>query len=191
MLALDADTGKLKWHYQFSPHDVHDYDATQIPVLLDAPWPGQPRKLLHANRNGFLYVLDRTNGQFLSGKPFFTRVTWAKGIGLDGRPFIAPGSEKTWGAPRAFDPFTAEKKWEFKYFSPPNGGALSTAGGIVFARDSDGIFIAFDARTGKDLWHIQLGAAVCSSPMIYSLGGRQFVAIPAGAALFAFALPGQ
>ena len=72
MLALDADTGKLKWHYQFTPHDLHDYDATQIPVLLDAPWQGQPRKLLlHANRNGFLYVLDRTNGKFLSAKPFF------------------------------------------------------------------------------------------------------------------------
>src|SRR5580700_508792 len=89
MLALDADTGKLKWHFQFTPHDLHDYDSTQIPVLVDAPWQGQPRKLLlHANRNGFLYVLDRTNGQFLSAKAF-GNVTWATGIGPDGRPVVS------------------------------------------------------------------------------------------------------
>jgi alcohol dehydrogenase (cytochrome c) len=80
MLALDADTGKLKWHYQFTPHDLHDYDSTQVPVLVDEEWQGQPRKLLiQANRNGFLYVLDRTNGQFLQAKPF-AEVTWAKEI---------------------------------------------------------------------------------------------------------------
>ena len=96
MLALDADTGKLKWHFQFTPHDLHDYDSTQIPVLVDAPWQGQPRKLLlHANRNGFLYVLDRTNGKFLSAKPFFPRLNWAKEIGSDGRPVVIPGSEPT------------------------------------------------------------------------------------------------
>ena len=73
MLALDADTGKLKWYYQFTPHDLYDYDATQIPVLIDADWEGQPRKLLiQANRNGFFYVLDRTNGKFLLGKSFGT-----------------------------------------------------------------------------------------------------------------------
>jgi alcohol dehydrogenase (cytochrome c) len=254
MLALDADTGKLKWHYQFTPHDLHDYDATQVPVLLDANWEGQPRKLLlHANRNGFLYVLDRTSGNVLSAKPF-AHITWAKEIGPDGRPVIAPGSEptpegarvcpgalgatnwfspsynpqtgwlyvasseecdlfsaapqkyheghdflgsvyvpasgeKAWGALRALDPFTGEKKWEFKYTSPPWGGVLSTAGGVVFAGDSEGNFTAMDARTGKDQWHIQLGAAVYSSPVTYSLDGRQYVVIPAGAALFVFALP--
>ena len=253
MLALDADTGKLKWHYQFTPHDLHDYDSTQIPVLLDANWEGRPRKLLlQADRNGFLYVLDRITGEFLSAKPF-AQITWAKEIGRDGRPVIAPHSEPTaegtrvcpsalgatnwfspsyspqtkWlyvassescdifsaapqkyhvghdflgsiyvpasgqkasGALRALDPFTGEKKWEFKYMSPPWGGVLSTAGGVVFAGDSDGNFTALDARTGKDLWHIQLGAAVYSSPITYSLDGRQYVAIPAGAALFAFAL---
>jgi alcohol dehydrogenase (cytochrome c) len=253
MLALDADTGKLKWHYQFTPHDLHDYDATQVPVLVDANWEGQPRKLLlHANRNGFLYVLDRTTGKVLSAKPF-AHITWAKEIGPDGRPVIAPGSaptsegvrvcpgalgatnwfspsynpqtgwlyvasseecdlfsaapqkyheghdflgsvyvpasgEKAWGALRALDPFTGEKKWEFKYTSPPWGGVLSTAGGVVFAGDSEGNFTALDARTGKDQWHIQLGAAVYSSPITYSLDGRQYVVIPAGAALFAFAL---
>ena len=253
MVALDADTGKLKWHYQFTPHDLHDYDATQIPVLVDAMWQGRPRKLLlHANRNGFLYVLDRTNGAFLSATQF-AHVTWAKEIGRDGRPVVTADSEPTltgtrtcpgalgatnwfspsyspqtgllyvasseecdlftagpqkyheghdflgsiyvpasgeraWGALRAIDPLTGKRVWEFKYSSPPWGGVLSTAGKIVFAGDAEGNFIALDALTGKDLWHLQLGAAIYSSPISYSLDGRQYVVIPAGGALFAFAL---
>jgi alcohol dehydrogenase (cytochrome c) len=107
-----------------------------------------------------------------------------------GSVYVPASGEKAWGALRAFDPFTGEKKWEFKYFTPPNGGCLSTAGGVVFAGDSDGNFVAVDARSGKDLWHIQLGAAIYSSPMSYSLDGKQYVVIPAGGALFAFALPG-
>src|SRR6185436_8433377 len=84
VVALDADTGTLKWHFQFTPHDVHDWDATQIPVLLNLNFRGVRRKLLaQANRNGFFYLLDRTNGQFLFAEPFAT-VTWAKGIGADG-----------------------------------------------------------------------------------------------------------
>jgi alcohol dehydrogenase (cytochrome c) len=86
VIALDADTGQLKWHYQFTPHDEFDFDATQVPVLADMTWQGQPRKLmLWANRNGFWYVFDRTNGQFLQGKPF-TKVNWADGFDANGRP---------------------------------------------------------------------------------------------------------
>jgi alcohol dehydrogenase (cytochrome c) len=86
VIALDPDTGRLKWHYQFTPHDEFDYDATQVPVLVDMTWQGSPRKLmLWANRNGFWYVLDRTNGQFLQGKPF-TKVNWAEGFDEKGRP---------------------------------------------------------------------------------------------------------
>jgi len=81
------DTGKLKWHYQFTPHDVHVYDATEPNVLVDAPYKGKDRKLLlHADRNGFFYVLDRTNGQILLARKFVQRLTWASGIGSDGRP---------------------------------------------------------------------------------------------------------
>jgi alcohol dehydrogenase (cytochrome c) len=77
ILALDAKTGKLKWHYQFTPHDVHDWDAQEPPVLVDTNWQGQPRKLLlQANRNGFFYVLDRTNGQLLLGKQFLRKLNW-------------------------------------------------------------------------------------------------------------------
>jgi alcohol dehydrogenase (cytochrome c) len=95
VIALDADTGKLKWHYQFSPHNEFDWDATQIPVLVDMPFQGRPRKvMLWANRNGMFYVLDRTNGQFLLGKPF-TKVNWASGFDERGRPIRVPGIQPT------------------------------------------------------------------------------------------------
>ena len=253
MLALDADTGKLRWYFQFTPHDVHDYDATQIPVLIDSDWNGKPRKLLMlANRSGFFYVLDRTDGKFLSAKPF-GRVTWTPGIGADGKPAqqadgsgkkegerVCPGAlgmtnwyspsyspqtklfyvatsnecdiftsapqkyraghdflgsvyvpdpvERPRGALKALDPLSGEVKWEFPYFSNPNGGALSTAGGLVFAGDSDGNFIALDAKSGKALWHVQLGAAIYSTAISYEMDGKQYVVIPVGAALFAFGL---
>ncbi|MCX6593472.1 MAG: PQQ-binding-like beta-propeller repeat protein [Acidobacteria bacterium] len=93
VLALDPATGKLKWHYQFTPHDVHDWDATEPNVLVDTTYRGRPRKLLlHADRNGFFYVFDRTQGELLLAKPFMHRVTWATGIGADGRPVLAPPS---------------------------------------------------------------------------------------------------
>jgi PQQ-dependent dehydrogenase (methanol/ethanol family) len=94
VLALDPATGKLKWHYQFTPHDVHDWDATEPNVLVDTVYRGKPRKLLlHADRNGFFYVFDRTQGELLLAKSFMHRVTWATGIGADGRPMLAPPSE--------------------------------------------------------------------------------------------------
>ncbi len=71
VVALDADTGKLRWHFQFTPHDTHDWDANQIPVLADLTIAGRPRKvMLVANRNGFFYTLDRATGEFLQAKPF-------------------------------------------------------------------------------------------------------------------------
>lgn len=254
MLALDADTGKLKWYFQFTPHDLYDYDATQIPIILDADWQGRPRKLLiQANRNGFLYVLDRTDGKFLFGKAF-GNVTWANGIGPDGKPILNPRLKlkpdgtrvcpgalglTNWYAPsynpdtgllfvatstecdiftsspqpyraghdflgsvyvpdpaerptgnlKAIDPLSGTVKWSFPYFSNPNGGALSTAGGVVFAGDSDGNFIVLKAKTGRDLWHVQLGAAIYSTAITFEVDGKQYVVIPAGSTLFAFAVP--
>jgi alcohol dehydrogenase (cytochrome c) len=95
ILALDADTGALKWYFQFTPHDQFDYDATETPILIDATYKGKPRKLLvQANRNGFIYVLDRTNGKFLSATPFVHKLTWATGIDAQGRP-IRSGLEPT------------------------------------------------------------------------------------------------
>ena len=93
------------------------------------------------------------------------------------------------GALKAIDVLTGEEKWNFQYFSSPNGGALSTSGGVVFAGDSDGNFIVLDAKTGRDLWHMQLGAAIYSTAITFEVDGKQYVIIPAGSALFAFALP--
>lgn len=96
VVALEPETGKLRWHYQFTPHDLHDWDAAQTPVLVDALFRGQPRKLLlQANRNGFFYVLDRVTGEFLLGQPFVQKMTWASGIGKDGRPRVLPDTEPT------------------------------------------------------------------------------------------------
>ena len=95
MIALDPDTGKLKWHYQFSPHNEFDWDSTQVPVLADIDWQGKPRKvMLWANRNGLFYVLDRANGQFLKGQPF-VKVNWVDGFDEKGRPIPVPGIAPT------------------------------------------------------------------------------------------------
>jgi alcohol dehydrogenase (cytochrome c) len=117
VVALDADTGKMKWYFQFSPNDAHDYDATQVPVLANTNWKGSPRKLmLWANRNGYFYVLDRTDGKFLSGTPF-VRITWATGLDPQtGRPqlrhlepgvpvFPGPEGATNWYSP-SFSPHT-------------------------------------------------------------------------------------
>jgi len=91
ILALDPKTGKLKWYYQTTPHDTHDWDATEPLVLIDREWDGQMRKLLiQANRNGFFYVLDRTDGKLLLSKPFVNSINWAKEIGADGKPVLLP-----------------------------------------------------------------------------------------------------
>jgi len=97
VVALDADTGKLKWYYQFTPHDEFDFDSTQVPVIADINWKGSARKvLLFSNRNGIFYVLDRVTGEFLLGKPF-VKVTWMDGFDDKGRPHrtLSPSPEGT------------------------------------------------------------------------------------------------
>jgi alcohol dehydrogenase (cytochrome c) len=244
-VALDADTGKLRWHFQFTPHDVMDWDAAQIPVLTEIEWQGRPRKvMLWANRNGHMYVLDRTTGAFLMGKPF-VEVNWMTGFDERGRPLqtakldpygttnILPGASPTnwyppsyspgtglfyipawergtamrrpspgYGAVRAFDPRTGEKKWEFRRNDAVfTSGVLTTASDLLFtgtwgdfysepsaARLEDGYFYALDARTGQLLWQMSLAGSVNASPMSYSVGGKQYIAVAAGINLFAFAL---
>jgi alcohol dehydrogenase (cytochrome c) len=89
LLAINPDTGKLKWYFQFTPHDLYDYDGVETPVLVNRLYKGRPRKLIvEANRNGFIYVLDRTNGKFLSATQFSKSLNWAKGIDSSGRPII-------------------------------------------------------------------------------------------------------
>jgi alcohol dehydrogenase (cytochrome c) len=267
VVALDADTGALKWHFQFSPHDEFDYDAVQIPVLADVTWQGFPRKvMLWANRNGYFYVLDRTSGEFLLGKPF-VEVNWASRLDEKGRPvrvpgmvpsregtIIAPGNQggtnwyspsysprtglfyipswvnyttqyvkqdaeyvegriygggaprstvpgvragqllnyakedEGYGAVRALDPRTGELKWEFKMTDFTDAGVLTTASNVLFSGGREGYFYALDAGTGALLWRAALGGRVVSGPMTYSVGGRQYVSVAAGNALFSFAL---
>ncbi|HUS04669.1 MAG TPA: PQQ-binding-like beta-propeller repeat protein [Bryobacteraceae bacterium] len=113
ILALDPQTGKLKWHYQFTPHDVHDWDATEPPLLVDTKYAGKDRKLLlHADRNGFFYVLDRTNGKVLLAQPFGTRQTWTQGIGPDGRPLPPPAVESPLDCP------SDAANWDSAAYSP-------------------------------------------------------------------------
>jgi alcohol dehydrogenase (cytochrome c) len=257
LVALDVDTGKLAWHYQFTPHDVHDWDSTQVPILADLTVNNQPRKVvMFANRNGFYYTLDRTNGRIIVAKPF-VRTTWATEIGSDGRPMMLPGhtpNEKgeltcpdiaggtnfwpptfdpaqrlffvnarevcatyyawkpefiqgdrftggagqrargpdyqAYGALRAIDPTTGERKWELKYISPSSAGVLSTAAGLIFTGDAEGNLLAVDSRSGKLLWHYQMGANLHgTSPTTYMIDGRQHLLVPAGTTLTAWALP--
>ncbi len=253
LIALDGDTGKLKWHFQFTPHDTHDWDACETPMLLDLNWRGKPRKVVvQANRNGFFYVLDRVTGEFLMAKPF-SRQTWAKQIDDKGRPVLAgvsdptpegnrqcPGlagsanwmapsynpqtgwfyfpvrescdvyfssppsfiegkpywgsvfrgatDEKEWGELRALDPSTGESKWSFRYEKAPWAGTLATSGGVVFAGDEDGYVMAFDAKTGKNLWHFYTGSRLVTAPVTYLVDGKQYVTMPSGAALISFAV---
>jgi alcohol dehydrogenase (cytochrome c) len=122
ILALEPATGKLKWYYQFTPHDVHDWDAQEPPLLVDASWQGQPRKLLmEANRNGFFYVLDRTNGKLLLAKPFLKKLNWAEGIGADGRPILKDLPKQANGDTYVCPGFQGGANWFASSFNPATG----------------------------------------------------------------------
>jgi alcohol dehydrogenase (cytochrome c) len=121
VLALERKTGKLKWYYQFTPHDTHDWDATEPVVLVDVDWHGQPRKLLlTANRNGFFYVFDRVEGQVLLAKPFVKKLNWAKEIGPDHRPSLA-ALEKVGTGTKVCPSQDGATNWYSTAFSPSTG----------------------------------------------------------------------
>ena len=121
VLALDADTGKLKWHYQFTPHDELDYDSVQVPVLGDIQHQGRTRKvLMWANRNGLYYVLDRKTGEFLVGKPF-TKVTWMDGFDLKGRPQKVAAAEPSREGTLVYPGVQGGTNWYSPSFSPKTG----------------------------------------------------------------------
>lgn len=259
IIAFEPKTGKMKWYFQYTPHDVWDWDAQQPPVLVDAEWEGKPRKLLlHANRNGFFYVLDRTNGKFLRGKPFVKKLTWASGLTPEGRPIKLPNQEPNdegarvcpavegatnwfstsynpatgyyyvqtlekcnvftksaieWQAGRAYfggsarpvpgdnplkllraiDVKTGNIAWEVPQPGSANswGGAMSTAGGLVFFGEESGAFSAVDAKSGKPLWQFQTGELWKASPMTYMFDNKQYIAVANGSNIIAFALVGN
>jgi len=121
VVALDPDTGTLKWHYQFSPHNEFDWDSAQVPVLADLNWQGRPRKvMLWANRNGMYYVLDRTTGQFLKGQPF-VKVNWASGFDEKGRPIPVPGIAPTKEGTLVFPGNQGGTNWYNPSYSPRTG----------------------------------------------------------------------
>jgi alcohol dehydrogenase (cytochrome c) len=266
VVALDPDDGKLKWYYQFSPHDEFDFDSVQVPVLADITWKGAPRKvMMWANRNGLFYVIDRTTGQFLLGKPFVD-VNWMNGFDEKGRPMRVPGKVPTpegtlikpgnqggtnwyspsfsprtglfyipawvnyssiyvkqpveyaegtifagampqspvpmirsgqinqkrddegYGAVRAMDPNTGERKWEFKMADVTDSGILTTATDLLFTGGRGGYFFALNARTGSMLWKANTGGQISAGPMSYAVGGRQYVAVASGNALYVYSL---
>jgi PQQ-dependent dehydrogenase (methanol/ethanol family) len=160
ILALNPDTGKLKWHYQFTPHDVHVWDSTEPSVLVDAPYRGRDRKLmLHADRNGFFYVLDRTDGELLLARNF-VEVTWAKGIGPDGRPQLLPEEDVScpedatnWNA-TAFSPAT-----RLYYLMAMEKCVLRVSPGkwkkeLPQVKPGKKYLRALDIETGKVVWEI-------------------------------------
>ena len=170
LVALDSDTGERVWHYQFTPHDLHDWDSNHVPVLVDMEWEAEPRKLVMvANRNGFFYVLDRVTGELLLGEPF-TSTTWAREIGRDGRPIILnDGSQgclpDPWGGtnffPPSFDPnlerfFVTARETCSTYVpqEPENEPGQSNFGGVVWTDQEAGYgaLRAIDPRSGALVW---------------------------------------
>jgi alcohol dehydrogenase (cytochrome c) len=122
LLALERTTGRLKWFYQFTPHDLWDWDATQTSVIVDADWRGQPRKLLlHANRNGFFYVFDRADGTLLLAQPFVRNLTWASGIDARGRPVRQPGQEPTAAGTKVCPSQDGATNWFSPSYNPNTG----------------------------------------------------------------------
>jgi alcohol dehydrogenase (cytochrome c) len=122
ILALERKTGRRVWHFQFTPHDLWDWDATQTSVLVDAEWEGQPRPLmLHANRNGFYYVFDRRDGALLLAKPFVKNLTWASGIGADGRPILVPGQAPSTNGTKVCPSQDGATNWYAPSFNPATG----------------------------------------------------------------------
>jgi len=122
IVALDGKSGRLKWHFQFTPHDVWDYDAQETPALVDATWRGRPRKLLvQANRNGYFYVLDRTDGAFLLGTQYAKNLTWASGLTPEGRPKIVAGMEPTVEGKRVCPSLEGASNWYSTSFNPATG----------------------------------------------------------------------
>ncbi len=122
IVALDRKTGKRVWHYQFTPHDLWDWDATQTSVLVDHEWRGAPRKLmLHADRNGFFYVFDRRDGALLLAKPFVKNLTWASGIGTDGRPMKLPHQEPSEAGTKVCPSQDGATNWYAPSFNPTTG----------------------------------------------------------------------
>jgi PQQ-dependent dehydrogenase (methanol/ethanol family) len=182
VLALNARTGALKWHYQFTPHDLYDRDANEPNVLVDTLYRGTPAKLLlHADRNGFFYVLDRTNGKLLLAKPFLRRVDWASSIGPDGRPVIkdargCPSDAANWSSTA----YSAETRL---YYFLALEECVGDKPGAYPDRTGQRFLRAVNIDTGDIAWEVpQPGAARAKtwSGVLATAGGLLFYGRPNG-----------
>src|SRR5580704_17793217 len=198
IVALNPDTGKLVWGFQVSPHDTHDWDASEVPVLVNADFNGQPRKLLmQASRNGYFFVLDRTSGKNLLTTPF-AAVNWAKGIDSEGRPIPDPAKQ-----PNREGVLVAPNESGATNFRPPSFDA-KTGLFIVSAQDSYGIYFfktehggygwagadynvagksflrAIDYRTGKIVWVHAIGDGAGTAGVLTTATGLTFSGDVAG-----------
>lgn len=198
IVALNPDTGKLAWYFQPSPHDVHDWDAVETPVLFDAMFDGKPRKLLaQASRNGYFFVLDRTNGEHLVTAPFI-ETTWASGIDSRGRPvakpqdaprpdgaLVEPASDgaTNWMAP-SFDPetglFYVDARRTFSVFFLTASGKAEGWAGTDRGLWADSALRAIDYKTGKIVWDHELGNGEDGAGILTTAGGVLFTADNSG-----------
>lgn len=200
VLALDPETGKLKWYFQFTPHDLYDYDAVETPVLVDGRYQGRPQKLLvEANRNGYVYILDRTNGKFLGATPFDEKLNWAKGIDAQGRPITTGLIPRPEGTPPICPGFAGATNWYspsynpqthlfyfmaldecYVYFAKPepfvkgesyyNTGAKRPPGEV-----GKKTLVAFDVESGKIAWRYpQVGEGRSWAGTMTTAGGLVF-----------------
>ncbi len=182
VLALNPKTGDLKWHYQFTPHDLADRDATEPNVLVDTTFQGHPAHLLlHADRNGFFYVLDRTNGKVLLAKPFLNRVDWATGIDTNGKPIVkdphgCPDDATNWGS-TAFSPTT------HLYFLMTLEECVGDHPGGYPDQSGEHILRALNIETGAIVWQVpQPGPARAKTwaGVLSTEGGLLFYGQPNG-----------
>jgi alcohol dehydrogenase (cytochrome c) len=194
IVALNPDTGKLVWNFQPSPHDVHDWDAVETPIVFDANFGGAPRKLLaQANRNGFFFVLDRATGEHLVTTPFID-INWASGVDSRGRPIpkagttpspdgalVEPSSDGStnWLAP-SFDPqtglFYVSARRLFSIFYVTNTGKAEGWAGRDDGLWGDSTIRAIDYRTGKIVWNHEIGEGVSGAGILTTAGHLLFTA---------------
>jgi alcohol dehydrogenase (cytochrome c) len=196
VVALDVKTGALKWHFQFTPHDTHDWDAAQPLLLVDDQWEGSSRKLLlHGDRNGFFFVLDRTNGELLLAKPL-SIVNWATGYGKDGRPILTENFDSTREGALVCPSGGGGANWEATAYDPisklfyvrvADGCAVYKSdpapieiGQRFFGGSAEGqpgshnVIRAIDIRTGNKVWDYPLPPGFGGSGTLATAGGLVF-----------------
>jgi alcohol dehydrogenase (cytochrome c) len=217
ILALDAATGQLKWYYQFTPHNVWDWDSQQPPVLVDAPWQGRNRQLLlHADRNGFFYVLDRRDGKLLLATPFVKKLTWAREIDARGRPVLNPNQEPTTEGNTICPSLEGATNWFSTAFLPATGlyyvqtlekcglytktPAPWKAGAGYFGGSFEGapgdapvkLLRAINIETGKIAWELpQIGHADSWGGTLATAAGLVFLGEDSGALMAVDASSGK